>query len=1037
MVPADCTHPGVKIVTAKVTLNWQPSSKTYEVEIPEAHEYDPKYVERVKEPTCTEQGLEYIGEKCLKCGDFKIYDEVILDANGHNWSSAAFNWSDYDNVIAEWTCTVCNEKYANAGASYILEEVEATSEKDGYIIRTITLDGPDGIQDGGTNTQVIPRVGTNYSFVEFYWDEVDNTAYARYHDSTYDQNNSVTADIYEVIDSRPVSCTENGYIEYSVGVSSSVALDGNSQKGTVRYVLTATGHISGEPVIENNVAATCTEDGGYDKVTFCEICGDEISRERVPVEAFGHNWSNWEVTRVASCAVEGEETRTCRICEATETKVIEKLEHTPGEGDFENRKNQTCTEDGGYDFVVRCTECNEILSSEHEVYHAYGHEFGEWEVITEATCTQQGVQAATCSRCGEEHIEYIPASGHDYSDWTVTQEPTCTESGLEETVCSRCHDTQTNIIPALGHDADTPVTLNETYPTCTVDGGYDVVTTCWRCGELMESEHVVIPATGHQWDEWYVAYNATCLEPGYEERVCTKCLTTEQRELPMLDHTPIDPMKENIIKPNCTEEGGYDMVTYCSSCNQVLSREHFVTAPLGHDISDGEVIKEATCTETGIIRGICSRCGLVETTEIPFKDHTASQPVKKNEKAATCTEAGGYDLITNCTVCGTQIKSEHVSTDPLGHNWSEWSFDGENAKTHTRVCLNDPSHKETHDCEFDEGKTVGNVTGYTCKICGGIYTETSDTPVTPTPEIDGEIRVAGANRFGTSKAIASTIRNNMGVEKLDTVILASGTNFADALAGSYLAAVKNAPIIITRNDKVSEINAYIKENVKKGGTIYVLGGTAAVPESCLAGLSSYKIERLAGNNRYLTNLEILIAAGMDSDALLVATGNNFADSLSASASGLPMLLVRDDGLTDQQKQFLNQVKGKKIYILGGTGAVKPLIENQLKSYGKVERIAGSTRFETSYLIAEKFYPNAEYAVLAYSNDYPDGLCGGPLAYQIQAPLILTRSGNEDLAARYVKDRSIEDGYILGGVNALPDSVAQKIFGHKIKEVIDK
>ena len=52
-------------------------------------------------------------------------------------------------------------------------------------------------------------------------------------------------------------------------------------------------------------------------------------------------------------------------------------------------------------------------------------------------------------------------------------------------------------------------------------------------------------------------------------------------------------------------------------------------------------------------------------------------------------------------------------------------------------------------------------------------------------------------------------------------------------------------------------------------------------------------------------------------------------------------------------------------------------------------------------------------------------------------MILTRSGNEDLAARYVKDRSIEDGYILGGVNALPDSVAQKIFGHKIKEVIDK
>ena len=176
---------------------------------------------------------------------------------------------------------------------------------------------------------------------------------------------------------------------------------------------------------------------------------------------------------------------------------------------------------------------------------------------------------------------------------------------------------------------------------------------------------------------------------------------------------------------------------------------------------------------------------------------------------------------------------------------------------------------------------------------------------------------------------------------------------------------------------------------------------------------------------------------MNSDSLLVATGNNFADSLSASASGLPMLLVRDDGLTKEQKEFLNANKGKQIYILGGTGAVKPVIESQLKSYGKVSRIAGSTRFETSAFIAEKFYPDAQYAVIAYSNDYPDGLCGGPLAYQMQAPLILTRSGNEDLAARYVQSRGIEDGYILGGEKALPDSVAVKVFGHKIKTVIDK
>ncbi|MBQ1342134.1 MAG: cell wall-binding repeat-containing protein, partial [Erysipelotrichaceae bacterium] len=330
-------------------------------------------------------------------------------------------------------------------------------------------------------------------------------------------------------------------------------------------------------------------------------------------------------------------------------------------------------------------------------------------------------------------------------------------------------------------------------------------------------------------------------------------------------------------------------------------------------------------------------------------------------------------------------------------------------------------------CTFDEGTTVDGVTTYTCKVCGGTYSVKEEGPVKPV--VSGITRVAGSNRFGTSFAISDTILMNSGNDKHDCVILANGDNFADALAGSYLAAVKGAPIIITRAAKVSEVNAYIKSVLNKGGTIYVLGGTAAVPESSLAGLSGYDIKRLAGNNRYGTNLEILKEAGVEGDTILIATGINYADSLSASATGLPMLLVKGlDSLNDDQKAFLKENKGKKFVVLGGVGAVSSNIENELKKYGEVERIAGDNRFATSVEIAEYFFKEATTAVLAYGSDFPDGLCGGPLAYQVGAPLILTRNDKTDIARPYTKVRNIINGYALGGTSVLPDATVRKLFG---------
>ncbi|MBQ1342360.1 MAG: cell wall-binding repeat-containing protein, partial [Erysipelotrichaceae bacterium] len=154
---------------------------------------------------------------------------------------------------------------------------------------------------------------------------------------------------------------------------------------------------------------------------------------------------------------------------------------------------------------------------------------------------------------------------------------------------------------------------------------------------------------------------------------------------------------------------------------------------------------------------------------------------------------------------------------------------------------------------------------------------------------------------------------------------------------------------------------------------------------------------------------------------------NFADSLSASATGLPLVLV-NDRLNMDHYYFLNDNRSKTFVILGGTGAVNSEIEEIITSWvSKCERVAGETRYETSKLIAERFFPEATGAVIAYAGDFPDGLCGGPLSFQIGAPLLLTAEGKDTEARHFMRDHGIKDGYVLGGTARLTDELVRKVF----------
>ena len=298
---------------------------------------------------------------------------------------------------------------------------------------------------------------------------------------------------------------------------------------------------------------------------------------------------------------------------------------------------------------------------------------------------------------------------------------------------------------------------------------------------------------------------------------------------------------------------------------------------------------------------------------------------------------------------------------------------------------------------------------------------------------DTYYRISGVGRSETAIEAANELKEVLGIEKFDTIILASGEGFADALAGSYLAVKKDAPILLVRKTTIELNKNYILDNLTEGGTVYILGGTAAVPQEMEDALEGLNVVRIKGEDRFDTNLKILEEAGIKNEEILICTGWNFADSLSASATGLPILMLNTtkDALTADQEAFLAKYADNKFTVIGGTAAVSEKLEADVEAIvGEADRVYGGTREETSVKIAQRYFSVPDYALVAYSRNFPDGLCGGPLAHALKAPLLLVNAGVEAPAAEYIKSQGIPGGAILGGPAAVSEDSAQIVFGVK-------
>ena len=302
----------------------------------------------------------------------------------------------------------------------------------------------------------------------------------------------------------------------------------------------------------------------------------------------------------------------------------------------------------------------------------------------------------------------------------------------------------------------------------------------------------------------------------------------------------------------------------------------------------------------------------------------------------------------------------------------------------------------------------------------------------------GMERIAGKNRFKTAEAIAQRILSYTGKTKHKYVIVVSGSNYADALSGSYASAVAdNAPIYLVTNDpKVIDDTANAVANAFDGtGFVFILGGTGAVPaefEDALKARGITRIQRYSGKDRYATNMNVLLSFGKWdydhlNDQIMLCSGKNYADALSASAVGHPIMLVGDELTLDQEAYFMEN--DPFIYLIGGTGAVSQAIEDEIYyDFGYYYwRLYGKNRFETSQTVADYFFPHQPYnAILAYGMNYPDGLAAGPLAQVMNAPLLLVENNNYMPAEDFFHEHDPRYTVVIGGTSLISDYTADRI-----------
>ena len=713
-----------------------------------------KYTEVITAPTCTEGG--YTTHTCEACGH--EYKDTFTDATGHteaspvvenNKPASCTEDGSYDEVVY---CEVCDAQLSRTPKVHVAPGHVEEIRQENIQNATCTIPGSYdnvpyckvcGIKLGNGETvtgvtlphdfseQIIDEAhkksaATCYSLAVYYYDCADCTAVAG-DEYTFEAGEYAAHTEGEAVNENtvPATCYSEGSYDEVVYCSVCAAAGKETELSRTKKTTEKIAHTPGTAVREDEVPATCYSEGSYNEVVYCSVCKAQGIVEQL----------------------------------STTPKTIEKIAHTPGEAVREDEVPATCYKEGSYNEVVYCSVCEEAgyttkLSSTPKTIATIAHTRGEAvrENVNDSTCYKEGSfeEVVYCSACVAANVEnpyefsrvtkVIGVKEHTRAVEAVEEnivDSTCYEEGKYDEVfyCSVCKDANVEnpyefsrtekIIEKKAHTAGAVVVENEVAPTCYSEGSYDNVTYCSVCeeagkGKVQTSrETITVDMIAHTAGAVVVENEVapTCYSEGSYDNVtyCSVCeaagkgkvqTSRETITVDMVDHTPAEAVKENIVAPKCEEDGSYDLVVYCSVCAAAdkkteISRTPTVDPMTGH--KDGEAHVEnnvpATCTVDGsydlVVR--CTVCNEI-TSSVPMVNvapgHNGGETTVENDIPATCTVDGSYDLVVRCTVCNEVISRETKTHKAPGHKAGEAKVENNTPAT----CTVDGSYEEVIYC---------------------------------------------------------------------------------------------------------------------------------------------------------------------------------------------------------------------------------------------------------------------------------------------------------------------------------------------------
>lgn len=300
---------------------------------------------------------------------------------------------------------------------------------------------------------------------------------------------------------------------------------------------------------------------------------------------------------------------------------------------------------------------------------------------------------------------------------------------------------------------------------------------------------------------------------------------------------------------------------------------------------------------------------------------------------------------------------------------------------------------------YDQSKIKKVIEKWSC-----VYYSTKNREGNEPQSIVYANKLIGEDRYQTAIKISKKKSGEAKDEEwigAQNVIVVNSNSMVDALSATPFARKENAQILLTEKNK---LNSETKKEISRlrAKNIYIIGGENSVSDSVVNELKSMNlyVERISGNDRYETSLEIAKKLGVVSEMAVVNGVKGIPDAVSiapvAANKNMPIVLASPNEGTKLFDQYIKENGIKKSYVIGNKAAISDEIANKLPN---AERIGGINRNETNAAILEKFYTDTKldniFVVkdgMKKQDDLIDALAVSTLTFSGQSPVVIVGNG---------------------------------------------